>query len=546
MLAPVNVFTTTRSKVSPIIVRTFVPLKKSLIFIHRWLGVVLCLLFLLWFISGIVMMYWDFPSVSAQDRLDRSPVLDASKIQLSPAEAYTKLETQQPPSQVRLNIFDGRPVYRFRAGRGERLIYADTGEEQIFAPPEMIQGIAVAWTGQPSNAVKMESVEEVDQWTVQGGLRNLRPLWKYSWPNGEQVYVSGASGEVVQYTTTTSRFWAYLGAIPHWLYFTPLRKHQAWWNQLVIWTSGLGTLAAILGIAVGIWMYSPAKHYRYAGAATSIPYLGQKRLHMIMGLIFGVTAATWAFSGFLSMDPFPARTGGPAGGGTRGSGKGGTGDPNIPGALRGRFQLSAFNAKPPNKALAQIADLKVKELEFTSFAGEMVYLATLKPGETRIVPVFGEPMAEFDKDRIIEIVKKAVGSANLAELRLREEYDAYYLDRHHHRPLPVILVRLNDAENNRYYIDPKTARVVGHYNSSRWVTRWLYHGLHSLDFPWLYRFRPLWDIVVISLILGGTVLCATSLILAWRVLRRKIIGLVAARSTRDEARPNEDLDFETE
>jgi hypothetical protein len=110
------------------------------------------------------------------------------------------------------------------------LIYADTGEEQVLVPPEMIRRNAVAWTGQPGNAAKIESVEEIDQWTVQGGLRNLRPLWKYSWPNGEQVYVSGASGEVVQYTTTTSRFWAYLGAIPHWLYFTPLRKHQARWN----------------------------------------------------------------------------------------------------------------------------------------------------------------------------------------------------------------------------------------------------------------------------------------------------------------------------
>jgi hypothetical protein len=50
------------------------------------------------------------------------------------------------------------------------------------------------------------------------------------------------------------------------------------------------------------------------------------------------------------------------------------------------------------------------------------------------------------------------------------------------------------------------------------MSRWLYHGLHSLDFPWLYDHRPLWDIVVISFMLGGTALCVTSLILAWRVI----------------------------
>ena len=39
--------------------------KRCVIFVHRWLGVALCLFFLLWFPSGIGMMYWDFPSVGA-------------------------------------------------------------------------------------------------------------------------------------------------------------------------------------------------------------------------------------------------------------------------------------------------------------------------------------------------------------------------------------------------------------------------------------------------------------------------------------------------
>jgi hypothetical protein len=55
-----------------------------------------------------------------------------------------------------------------------------------------------------------------------GPLSNQRPLWKFSWSNGEQIYVSSVTGDVVQDTTRASRFWAYLGAIPHWMYFTPL------------------------------------------------------------------------------------------------------------------------------------------------------------------------------------------------------------------------------------------------------------------------------------------------------------------------------------
>ena len=106
-----------------------------------------------------------------------------------------------------------------------------------------MERIASAWTGQPASAATVEPIEEVDQWTVQSRLRDVRPLWKYSWPNGEQVYVSEATGEVVQYTTTASRLGAYVGAIPHWLYFTPLRKHGPQWSRLVIWSSGIGTVS---------------------------------------------------------------------------------------------------------------------------------------------------------------------------------------------------------------------------------------------------------------------------------------------------------------
>jgi len=101
-------------------------------------------------------------------------------------------------------------------------------------------------------------------------------------------------------------------------------------------------------------------------------------------------------------------------------------------------------------------------------------------------------------------------------------YEAYYMDRQHRNPLPVIFVQLSDKERSIYYIDPKTARIVQSYNSrARW-NRWLYHGLHSMDLPWLYNHRPIWDIVVLIFLLGGTALCITSLLLAWSVLRRTL------------------------
>ena len=55
--------------------------------------------------------------------------------------------------------------------------------------------------------------------------------------------------------------------------------------------------------------------------------------------------------------------------------------------------------------------------------------------------------------------------------------------------------------------------------SSR-LERWLYHGFHHLDFPFLYYKRPLWDIVVIGLSIGGMALTVTTLVTMWRRLMR--------------------------
>ena len=536
--------------------RPTILLKRSLIFLHRWMGVALSVIFLLWFASGIVMMYWSFPEVSARDRRERAPVLNPSQIKLSPEEAYAKLGLDQPPGSVQLTSFDGRPVYRFggpgggrggrRGGGGTATVYADDGAIQTEVDDALIDRVASAWAGKPLSEAQKVSVEEVDQWTVGSQLRTLRPLYKYTFHDGQQIYIGGRDAEVKQYTTTESRFWAYLGAIPHWLYFTPLRKHQPEWSQFVIWSAGIGTAAALLGGIVAIWMLSPKQRYRHAGVPTSIPYRGWKRWHTIIGLVFGTVTATWAFSGMLSMGTFPwvewlagTSRGDDARGDARERGKGGgRAGLNVGSVLRGeeRFQLSAYAAKSPGAALMSLGDFQAKEVEFSMFAGEPQYIATDSAGHTRIIPLNAGPTEEFDRDRIMTMVKDAAGS-NLAELRVMDQYDAYYLDRLREKPLPVIYARMNDENQTRYYIDPKTARVAGNYSSRNWVNRWLYHGLHSMDFPWLYNYRPLWDIVVIALMLGGTALCVTSLLLAWRVLKRKVMAIAGSR----QASVSEDL-----
>jgi len=485
-------------------------LKQALIFVHRWLGVVLCLLFLLWFPSGFVMMYWDYPSITAAQRLAHTAPLNPASIKLSAAEAAAKAQVEAPGS-VRLTTFAGRPIYRF-GGRGDSaIVYADTGEEQIEITQNDVARLAQMWSGRSPKEAKVEPVERSDQWTLQIRVPSLQPVWKFSWPDGQQLYVSEATGDVLQYTTRASRIAAYFGAIPHWLYFPPLRRNGPAWNKVILWSSGIATFAALLGLIIAVWMYSPSKRYRYAGAASSIPYSGWKRWHAIIGLIVGVGAVTWAFSGLLSMEPFAPR-------------EESADAQKVQRALqtlRGRAPLDRFT-KTPQGAIAQLRGLRVKELEWISVAGEPVYFATMSPGDTRIIPMSGNAVATLDPQGVAGVIGDGLKPYPAARVSVIDQYDRYYLDRKRAAPLPVVRVELNDADGTRFYVDPKSARVVGGYTAPNFMERWLYHGLHSMNFPWLYNYRPAWDLVVIAFMAGGTALAFTSLVMAWQVLGRKL------------------------
>jgi hypothetical protein len=99
------------------------------------MGVALCLLFATWFVSGIVLMYCDYPTVGSKDRVARAAPLDATRIRLSPAQVYSRLNAIEAPTGCRLLMFDGRPAYRFEFGRDTFLIYADDGQLQDDFPP---------------------------------------------------------------------------------------------------------------------------------------------------------------------------------------------------------------------------------------------------------------------------------------------------------------------------------------------------------------------------------------------------------------------------
>src|SRR4029077_7505426 len=108
----------------------------------------------------------------------------------------------------------------------------------------------------------------------------------------------------------------------------------------------------------------------------------------------------------------------------------------------------------------------------------------------------------------------------IVESQVLSDYDSYYYSRGRQTPLPVLRVKFADPAQTGVYIDPEMRQVLAEIHRLNRVERWLYNGLHSLDFPFWYNKRPLWDIGMITLSLGGLTLSAIGLVLGIRRVRR--------------------------
>jgi PepSY-associated TM region len=321
-------------------------------------------------------------------------------------------------------------------------------------------------------------------------------------PEKTNIYVSGLNAQVVLWTTATERFWSWLGTIPHWLYFSQLRSNVVLWTEIMIWTSVLGAFLTVLGLYLGITQFKARARFS--------PYRGWFYWHHIAGLVFGITTLTFVVSGLISMNPWGFLED-RRGGGEQGRLEGG---PLKWGEVRA--SLNAIHAKPEMAGSVSLAT--------APFAGQLYWLATRQDGTvTRLDAEGGSaPISEID---LAEAAKRIAGDVGIAEQALISEEDAYYFRESEHFVLPVYRVVLKDDESTRYYIDPNSAALLQRADATaRWY-RWLFGGLHRIDFAAWMRARPIWDIIMLTLLIGGVALTATGFYLALRRIRNDIMLL---------------------
>jgi hypothetical protein len=329
------------------------------------------------------------------------------------------------------------------------------------------------------------------------------------------LYVTEAGGDVVGKTTASGRRWGAAGAVMHWLYFAPLRRQAAAWSNMIIWLSIAGTVMCVAGMSWGVWRLAPARGYRLRDHRQWSPYAASMRWHHYLGLVFGFTTLMWVFSGLLSMDPWSWS---PSTAPTR--------DQRLL-LAGGPIAIGDLPAARIRRAIEAFAPRMVKEIELVRFRDR--YYASAAGGIVSLDEPHLGAADQLPPDLVVGAAAVVMPGAPIDGVQWMEEYDAYYYDRSRRRTLPVLRVRYGDAARTWLYFDPRHGTIARKEERLSRLNRWLYHGFHSFDFPFLYYRRPLWDIVVIVLSLGGLLLSVTTLTSSWRRVRRGVKRITASR-----------------
>lgn len=525
-----------------------------LIFSHRWLGIIVGLMFVAWTVSGVILMYYGIPHYTAGERLYRLPPLDLSTATVSPQEALSSMGGE--PFRLRISMHDGRPAYRINTGQvfgTWTLVYADTGQVMRgLRPDDTIYTMAKLYPEHTETLRYVNYLRGPDMFTHSPALQNHMPLHVLRARDGSEYYVSEKSGEVVMQTTRISRVLGVLGYNIHTLYFW---RQEAWWTPLLHALSWAGLGLTVLGLVLGIWRFSSKPVYVNEGVASRTPYTGWWKWHHYAGLIFGLLMFTWMFSGLVSLGAFSA----------------------ISESLYTPEQIQAgartvqgygapvdfapLTVDAMQEAVKKIGEeFPVKELELQYLNGQPYYVAYRAPTADELAEwhsrsamdfltptlewehlfisatnVLAKPFGEFKESDLLEMAATAMPGQQYSEQTWLEQHDDYY----YHtvdsfdlglprsvRTLPVLRLKYDDPQQTWLYLTPSHGQLLKVEAQDR-RNRWAYYGLHGLDFAVLYNNRPLWDIVVLLLLIGCITMSVTVVSPAYERLKKHYFRLIS-------------------
>ena len=471
---------------------------------HKYTGILVSALFMMWFITGLVLIYHPYPRLSEELYNSHKEVLTASLPELYSIQDRVEgkiqsLKLWQFQGQTRLDVKTSEKMYKLLADTLDRVINIDY---------KCVEKVAKQWTDAP--VIKVDTLHKRQQWVLYSKYEKELPIYKFHFDDGykSHLFVSGKSADVLQLTTAKDRFWAYLGAIPHKLYFPFLRRNTDVWMDTVVVGGSVCFAAALTGFIYGLYLFIRRKRVK---GSWGNPFRKRwQRIHFTFGLLFGIFTIAWGVSGIFSMSRVPQwiiKTQAPH-----------TFDKTR---LWGKNLLPIDEYKLSFNKVKEIYP-QLKEIKLARFARIPAYII-IEGANTRYLDASEEDVKilEIPQSEIVEGFENMYGKDVPVKVSLLEEYDNYYVNLRKTYELPVYKVEVDNSDRELYYVSPSDG-YIKYMNKNKKADKWLFSGIHYLNVPWLINRPVIWNISIWFLCCGCAVVCLSGVVLGIKsILKRK-------------------------
>lgn len=477
-------------------------LKRLVYSVHRVLGAITSLLFLMWFVTGLILVYHSFPDATAQDK---NRALEAITDSLPSMDVLLdRIPNVTEVRDIQLAQRDGSAYFTITSKKDTYSVSADSTKSLPPITLNTIDNMAKRMVNAP--IAKIDTLEERDVWIMYAKYSRELPIYKVHLDDQDQhqLYISSQSGEVQQYTSRSERIWAWVGSIPHKFYFPILRKHMEVWIDTLTVISLVALLVVLTGIVVGVRAYMRSKRGKLTSPYRRVSY----KWHHVVGMVFCIFLVTWTISGAVSLKKIPqwiVKT---------------HVDYKVPSKIKGKSL--ALDAYKLDYRQLQQAYPELKKIEWSHFQNVPIYKIAVGEENLSIDASTSEIKELYLSEASIhQAIKGIHGDSAEYTLSMITDYEEYYLQWKRDVLLPAYKVEVNDADHSLYYINPETGNYK-YVNDNRRARKWMFNAFHYFHIKWLMDRPVLWTIVIWTLSLGGIVVSATGVWLSIRFVRRKI------------------------
>ncbi|MFD2365669.1 2Fe-2S iron-sulfur cluster-binding protein [Pseudoduganella sp. GCM10020061] len=209
--------------------------------IHKWVGLIIAIQFVLWLASGVVMSLFDAAKVAGREFRIKPPAAGTWPANAQPLE--TVVASSSAPVKVASSgwLLD-IPVYRLVNDKSGWIVRADTGS-RLDLDPALVTKLAQASYSGPGTAQAPRLLSYSPE-----TRKHKEPVWRVDFSDSDDtsVYVSARTGNVLEHRNSTWRVFDFFWM----LHIMDYAERENFNNKLLV-TSAIGGVWMAL---TGVWL----------------------------------------------------------------------------------------------------------------------------------------------------------------------------------------------------------------------------------------------------------------------------------------------------